>query len=380
MQLYKYGIKGPLFKHLGTQMMIVSLKRVALLVFLSAALSACSERLTLAELPTFTQATFPKGLAVSSEGQPVLQVTYTGTAGALLKVGENAVMLDPYFSNHNLSNGSTQSSEAVVDALLPDLASLKAILIGHAHADHLFDAPYVLSKAPAQAKIYGSQTTSNIIAPKVSAQRRVVLNDVMAVGQTPGRWLSLPGGMIRIMAIQSEHAPQLGPFLLGSGHVEAEQENTLELSDWKMGQPLTYLVDFLGKPVASEQARVDIKYRVFLQSSASGPQFGKPPQEVLAERPVDLALLCVASFNNIDNYPEHVIKTVQPTDIMLIHWDKFYQSRLEKPVELLPFLDVGEFIRRARAAMGSEGEILMPMPDTSFSLAAPTARMAALSE
>ncbi len=361
-------------------MMVASLMRAALLVFVSMGLLACSERLTLAELPTFTEATFTKRSAVSSQGQPALQVTYTGTAGALLEVGEHAVMLDPYFSNHSLSNGSTQSSEAVVDALLPDLTSLKAILIGHAHADHLFDAPYVLSKAPDQAKIYGSQTTSNIIAPRVSAQRRVVVNDVMAVGQTPGRWLSLPGGMVRIMAIQSEHAPQLGPILLGSGHVEDEQESMLELSDWKMGQPLTYLVDFLARPVTEEQPRADIGYRVFLQSSASGSQYGNPPQAVLAERPVDLALLCVASFNNIDDYPEHVIEAVQPTDIMLIHWDKFYQSRLEKPVELLPFLDVGEFIRRARAAMGPEGEILMPMPDTRFSLAAPAARVAALNE
>lgn len=331
-------------------------------------ISACSNRHQLADLPVFSE----KPLE-GDENQAAIDITYTGTAGALLQIGQHAVMLDPYFSNNSFSFSDffspPQSNKKVIDALLPDISAVSGILIGHAHADHLLDAPYVLSKAPAQAKIYGSVTASNIIAPLVSPDRRVALNEVMATHQRVGRWLSLSDPYIRVMAIKSDHAPQLGPIMIGAGEVLEEQKTVPASSDWKAGQPMTYLVDFLRTPLESDGQKADILYRVFLQSSASGPQLGYPPAQVLAEHSVDLALLCVASFNNVENYPEHTIGAVKPQNIMLIHWDDFMTSRVDGDVAIFPYLDVSEFIQRARVSLGDDGEILMPMPGTSFKLA-----------
>ncbi len=145
-------------------------------------------------------------------------------------------------------------------------------------------------------------------------------------------------------------------FLLGGGTVDEEQTEVPRNLGWKVGQSLTYLVGFLKAPVDSKNPTPEILYRVFLQSSASGPKFGHPPASILSEHPVDLALLCVASFDNVDNYPEHVIEEIQPRDVVMIHWDSFFKTRLEADVKQLAFLDIEGFIRRAIQAMEGKGK------------------------
>ncbi len=340
--------------------------KVLIFVMFITVSGGCVSTNTLTELPVFTERN------LENDNQPTIDVTYTGTAGALLQIDEHAIMLDPYFSNADASIFTLLSrpspDEKTVDALLPDISAVSGILIGHAHQDHLLDASYVLSKAPQTAKIYGSNTAMNIIASSVGGDRRVPLNDLMATPKTTGSWVTLPDAHIRILAIKSEHAPQLGPFLLGGGRVDDEQTKMPRNLGWKAGQPLTYIVDFLKSPVDSKHSAPDILYRVFLQSSASGPNFGHPPESILSEHPVNLALLCVASFDNVKNYPEHIIEAVQPKEVVIIHWDNFFKTRLEADVKPLAFLDIVEFIRRAKEAMRGKGEVLMPMPGTRFSL------------
>ncbi len=340
-------------------------KCLSVAISLAAALSGCANRANLDELPTFTH-TPPQ------TSEPSIQITYTGTAGALIQLNDHAIMLDPYFSNISpsiFSLFSRPSPDAdTVDALLPDISAVSGILIGHGHQDHLLDAAYVLSKAPAQAKIYGSETTTNIVASLVEKERRVSLNHVMATHDSLGQWVSLDDAHIRIMAIASEHAPQIGPILLNAGYVKSEQERVPRQLGWKAGQALTYLVDFLKAPTGAESATDNIVYRVYLQSSASGAPLGPPPTELLSLRPVDLALLCVASFENVNDYPQHVLRAVKPKSVMLVHWDNFLKSRLDAEVEALSRLDIAEFIRRTREVLGENNEILMPMPGTQFSL------------
>lgn len=344
---------------------------IYLIILLFAVMSTgCANRGQLSDLPTFSHQKNPIDKAT-----PSIKVIYTGTAGVLLQIDQHAIMLDPYFSNKPASffkifTSRPSADQQIVDALLPDISNISGILIGHAHVDHLLDAPYILSKAPEKTKIYGSETMSNIIAAVVEESRRVALNDSMATQDVIGEWVTLPDPHIRFMPIQSEHAPQLGPILLGGGQVKSEQKHIPKGIGWKAGQPLTYLVDFLKSPL-QEGESPNIMYRVFLQSSASGPGYGVPPQTVLNERSVDLALLCVASFKNVKQYPEHTLNAIQPNKVVLLHWDNIFKSRLEHDVELLSTLstkDIIEFIERAKIAIGEQGEVLMPMPGTEFIL------------
>lgn len=68
--------------------------------------------------------------------------------------------------------------------------------------------------------------------------------------------------------------------------------------------------------------------RVQYQDAASSPPFGFVPDLPEKEQKrVDFAILCVASFWQVNNYPEGIINTMRPKNIILGHWEDFSEGR-----------------------------------------------------
>ncbi len=74
-------------------------------------------------------------------------------------------------------------------------------------------------------------------------------------------------------------------------------------SGWLEGQTLAYLIDFLGADGKT------VEFRIHYQDAASERMLGYPPPLDMLDdkRPVDLALVCMPGFNEVDNYPEAFI-------------------------------------------------------------------------
>jgi L-ascorbate metabolism protein UlaG (beta-lactamase superfamily) len=90
-------------------------------------------------------------------GQPdQLQVTYLGTAGFVLKNAQRTVVVDPYVSR--------PGPAALLSPLVPDTALIRDtlpeaddVLVGHAHYDHILDAPDLCKQTG--ARLIGSRST-----------------------------------------------------------------------------------------------------------------------------------------------------------------------------------------------------------------------------
>ena len=143
-------------------------------------------------------------LAAPSEGAVTLQ--WLGVSGALLRAGDSAVMIDPFFTRRPgklglLSNRPTPPDETRIRAWLArmGIGQLDAVAVSHAHYDHAMDAGVVARLTGAM--LLGSEGVANIGrgAGLPESQLRVVADGA-----------EVSAGAFRLRFIASRHAGATG--------------------------------------------------------------------------------------------------------------------------------------------------------------------------
>ena len=292
----------------------------------------------------------------------VVTLEYLGGSGLLLRRGSDALLTAPFYSNPGLVRVGLGTSitpdEDRILANLPDVSDVRALLVGHAHYDHLMDVPVIVRRAP-DAVVYGSLTTSRLLAPFLPKRRRVALNARAASGETPGEWIYLPGTRIRFMALLSEHSPQFLGLKFFSGEVSQDRTKPPRSAyGWKEGQTLAYLIDLLRDDGS-------VQLRIHYQDAASAPRLGFPPEVLLREAAVDVAVVCVGAFDQVDDYPTAILTALAPKHVLLTHWEDFFRSRDEDP-ELVRTDDLNELLERMAAVPVSREDWTLPRPGVAL--------------
>ena len=316
-----------------------------------------------------------------------LHVRSLGVGGFLVEHGTDAVLTAPLFTRPSMIAATTgipvSSDRALVASRLPasSLVNVRTVLSGHAHYDHLLDVPAVMGLAP-QATLYSNVSGRNLLAAfapdraarcagepaqstAIARSRVVAVDDPGAStvdytncpdqrppgAQLEGKWVRVPGAHVRVLAVCSDHPPQIGPVHYGEGDVEEEQcTPPKNMTDWKEGRTVAYLVDFLD---AKTDAPV---YRVFYQDAPADAPVGHVPAAFLAEKRVDLALMCVGTYDHVDDAsPARALDALGPRYALGGHWEDFF-GPLDVPPQPIPFLDVQAWGTKARAALPDAGE------------------------
>ncbi len=279
---------------------------------------------------------------------PPVEVTYLRTAGVLFRRGtRDVVMTAPFYSNPSFwSVGLGQRIAAnaeLIERHVPDVGDVKAILVGHAHYDHLMDVPEIASSHAPSALVYGNRTAINLVSEDLDRCRLRVVDDLAATSTTPGSWIDVPDTNVRFMPLVSEHAPHFcGHLKLFSGSVPTPRKPR-KARDWREGQTVAYLIDFLSED------RRRVEWRIHYRDSASNAPYGAlPPLPPEDQHAIDLAVLCVASFDQVERYPEWTIQDLQPRHILLAHWDDFFRSP-DLSLSAVPLLDTKAFVARLPA-------------------------------
>lgn len=310
-----------------------------------------------------------------------LQIRYLGAGGVLLKRGDDAVLTAPFYSNPTFSQivfgqlgfVAFESNPAEIRRFLgpkdrDDLAPVTAVLVGHAHYDHLMDLPYIKQHFLPNATIYGSDTMQHTLAGDKTLDPAKVKSleprawSVPAEGQpeAPAQWTPV-GPRLRVLALQSEHAPIFGGWWKFSPGAYQAPLKALPARPWgwREGQTLAYLIDFLG----ADGKTVD--FRIHYQDAASTPPLGFPPlfRGTPDERRVDVAILCVPGFNQVKNYPEALIERIKPRSVVLVHWEDFFAPLPDDARELrvVANTDVADFLARLKPG-ARDARVTMPAP------------------
>jgi hypothetical protein len=178
--------------------------------------------------------------------------------------------------------------------------------------------------------------------------------------QQPGTWVSA-GPRLRFMALLSEHAPIIAHLKFFEGTYSAPlQALPTRAFGWREGQTLAYLIDFLS---ADGQA---VDFRVHYQDAASTPPLGFPPAfaQPQDQRRVDLAILCMPGFDQVANYPEGIMKRLNPRNVVIIHWEDFFARLPEegKDLRTVPTEDAQGFLARLQPVMPAGASFKLPAP------------------
>ena len=298
-----------------------------------------------------------------------IELTYLGVGGFLMKWNGHVILTAPFYSNPGLLQVGVgwpiAPNTTRIDAHLPPMDDVEAMLVGHAHYDHLMDAVYVAETHATHAVLYGNETMAHILASRERLRGRVVALDADAGDWwQPGRWQYVADRSIRFMALRSEHAPHFLGIKMFGGSLDEDQDRLPRTAyGWKEGQTFAFLIDFLG-------ADGRVRLRLHYQDAGSNPPAGfVPPPDSAAAEPVDVAVLCVASFGQVDDYPEAIVRQLQAQIVVLGHWENFFRSP-DLPLEAVPLTDTKTFALRLTDALPAGARWYTPRPDATLRICA----------
>ncbi|MES2591889.1 MAG: hypothetical protein V4608_08395 [Bacteroidota bacterium] len=294
-----------------------------------------------------------------------ITIHYIGCTGFFIKKGNDIILIDPYFSNRHgrtyvsgsilkestISNNLKGLINSVFLHTIGDTVDhsglIKALLITHAHVDHYGDVPYLFHSKHLNndsVKIIGSSTTQHYLIEDKIPTKNIVTSIEPATDSTEGKWIYVNSKM-RVLPIVSEHAPH---FKIAGKNFNVTPENVQTKKHpkfWRQyaaGKTVCYLIDYLNGDGS-------VNFRMYLNSAASNAPYGFPPRSLLNQHPVDVAMLCVASYQNSKNYPEDIVTWLTPKSIIACHWEDFINYSIpelkEKPKEVFA-TNVNEFFNR----------------------------------
>jgi len=291
-------------------------------------------------------------VVANGDSSEPLRVVYLGSGGWILEHAGAVVLTGPLFTNPGLLKTGLlgiRSDTVVVDRFMAryDVASALAILVGHAHYDHLMDVPRVAVRHAPTARIVGSRTVANTLGTWSGlADRMDVIDDMAGDQVTVGQWVRY-GEHVRVMALRSRHAPHFEGFTLYAGtRTVPLHEEPAGANDWLDGETYAFLVDFMS-------GADSVAFRVYYQDAVAAPPAGFAPEALVAERGVDVALIVPATFDQVSWHPEGIIENLAPRRVILGHWEDFF-SPIDEPALSLRYSDLRHFERRLERVFDGE--------------------------
>lgn len=259
---------------------------------------------------------------------PTLEFRWLGVAGAEYRCAGQSLVIDPYLSRvpaWRLLGGTLRSDAALVAEKVPRAG---AVLVSHAHYDHLLDVPAVVRRTGARA--FGSAQACRLLAVQGIAAETIAAGDRLALGSfavdvLPARHLTIFGRV---------------PY---AGSLPARLAPPLRARDYRMDTAFSFLI-------TAGSTRV-LDWR----GADPGPA---PSADVLLVMPHERASYYVA-----------LLGAVRPRLVMPNHWDDFtrppsepLRPSLAPPAWTWPPLrrmDLARF-RRTIEATAPAAQVLVP--------------------
>jgi hypothetical protein len=320
-------------------------------------------------------------IAINNQGSPV-KMLYMGCGHLIIEYNGEMIVTDPYFSIQPFSltkkiktnQADFEKYKAALTQHSVDLTKVKSIWLAHTHYDHMMDIPFLLKEKllTKNATIYGNDFGDDILQHFITpAQYHPLLAKevVNPMAKNTIHWFDSTSS-IRVLPIVSDHAPHMK--ILGINiHLMKGKINNKYFRDhltttdaktnknqWREGTVYSFLVDFV------RGSKID--YRMFIQTSASHYPLGQPPKQLLEEKAVDVAVLCLASSNYVKPYPIELLNYLAPKKVVFIHWEDFFTSsdfNKNKLVRFTNFKKLDKRFRNANLPLDSHNYV-MPQPGT----------------
>ncbi len=255
-----------------------------------------------------------------------MSIRYLGTAGFVIEGSQRTVVIDPFVSRPGLL--ATGLRRLVPDAALIRRVIPRAddVLVGHAHHDHVMDAPALC--AMTGARLIGSPSVGHVgrAAGLPASQIRV----------TEGRE-SIPCGAAVVVGAPSRHGRvYLGRVTL-PGVITAPPPWPPRFTDLRHGLVLNWHLTIDGVRV------VHVDSADFIDEELAGLE-------------ADVLCLCAIGRRYRPGYVADAVRLLRPRYVLACHWDWFF-TPYGAPLRMLPGVDLAGFVEEITAA-GAEPVVL----------------------
>lgn len=239
-----------------------------------------------------------------------IELTYLGTAGFVLSDGTRSLALDPYVSRLSLAT-------LLRGPLVPDAAriartfrQLDEVLVGHAHFDHVLDAPLVCQTTG--ARLIGSRAVCMVGKAAGLPERQLVC--------TGGRE-DIECGSFVVRGLPSEHGKVLFNRVLFPGDITSPPAWPPRIQALRHGLVLNWLVR------AGAFTLVHVDSADFVRAELEGTR-------------ADVLCLCAAGRRYRANYVQEIVHLLRPRWVVPCHWDTMI-TPLDEEAQMLPGVDLG---------------------------------------
>jgi L-ascorbate metabolism protein UlaG (beta-lactamase superfamily) len=260
-----------------------------------------------------------------------VEVRTLGSGGAVIRWRGESLLLGASYSNPNLLRAyfwRGRANDTLIDDALQGVDHVSAVFAGHSHYDHIGDLPGVAKRFP-DAKIYLNASGVNIVhGESFNVQPPVKSGDAIRVSDA-----------FRVSAVGSGHAPQLcawNHFPCTYAPHGVEKVRTVPMSRQRLrtmrgGDVLAFVIDLLGD-------RGETVFRIYYNDSAAASPLGQ------TTGPFDLAILTMAQWPWVRDYPRDLLLTLRPRHVLVSHWEYFFRPTTPSS-KFVPRLHAAGFLR-----------------------------------
>ncbi len=255
-----------------------------------------------------------------------IELEYLGTAGFAVRGRGRTLVLDPYVSRlplHKLWR-PLAPDESVIARVIPRADD---VLVGHAHFDHILDAPSLCRRTG--ARLIGSRAVMQV-------GRAFGLPEAQ-LRETSGREI-IESGPFRVRGLPSRHGKVLAGRVIFPGDIESQPSWPPGIAELKHGLVLNWQLELDGFSM------VHVDSADFLREELSGVH-------------ADVLCLCAAGRHYRPRYVAEAIELLRPRYVVPCHWDTMI-TPVERPVAI-PGIDLPAMVREIEAA-GAQ-PIMMPV-------------------
>lgn len=242
-----------------------------------------------------------------------LSIRWLGTACHRLELAGRTLLIDPFVSRPRFRQllRPLRSDPRAIERWTP---AADAIVVGHAHYDHVLDAPMIARKTG--AIVLGSRSTARVaLGHGVERARIRAANE---------HGLSSEVGPFRVELVPSRHAKILlgraSPF---PGEIARPKRRALRAHEYRDGGALGVLIRAGGTTVY-HNGSADL-----VDAELEGHR-------------ADIVIAGIAGWRFTPRYVERLLTILRPKLVVPTHYDAFFWP-LEDGVRLLPGIDVDAF-------------------------------------
>jgi L-ascorbate metabolism protein UlaG (beta-lactamase superfamily) len=255
------------------------------------------------------------------------RLQYHGTAGFTVSSGQTNIVMDPFVTRPGLFSTAFQRLKPNTKRIEEVFPCADAVLVGHAHHDHILDAPHVCRSTG--ATFVGSQDAAYVaMAAGLPSDQICVTN-----GEK-----ELQFGAATVRGIPSKHGKVYFGRTTLPGSIDEPPTWPPRVWDLRHGAVLNWHVELGGIRV------VHIDSADVIEEELSGFR-------------ADVVCLCAIGRRYRPGYVDAVMRTLKPRWIVPCHWDWFFTPWGRSP-KLLPGVDLQGFCREIETAGATP--ILLP--------------------